>query len=92
MPYVYPDDPLMAGAWASALKWAYSEPDIVAAFERDTGLTPMPARTSGLEAMIDKACGVHAERAEAFVKWFNVNVWGDDPFEPSLSSGRFNAE
>lgn len=81
MKFAYPNDPLMAGAWASAISAAYGTPGIVAAFERDTGLVaPAPAKHA-IDALIDSATGVHEERAHAFVDWFNENIWGEDPFE-----------
>ena len=68
-----PVDPLMAIAWRDCLIWAARQDNIVSAFEADTGMY-LPAST--LDRMIDLATGFNEERAQAFVVWFNKNVWG----------------
>jgi hypothetical protein len=60
----YPDNPIMAGAWYAAVRWAAQEQDAVKAFEADTGRT----------------FKVEDSTIESFVDWFNANVWGEDPF------------
>lgn len=58
MPADTPD--YMAPAWASCMQWAIGEPDILAAYRAETGDRWEPGKT-GLDRMIDKACG--ADRA-----------------------------
>ena len=65
----------MFEAWRDCVVWAIGEPEIVAAFRRDTGNTWAPGR-SGLERMIDAATGVDRDFVEAFIRWANVNIWG----------------
>jgi hypothetical protein len=72
--YAYP-------AWASCLEWAIGKPEIVKAFEEDTGIRS-PRPRNNLDRMIDEATGYDPEQAyqrfaEEFVKWFNVAIWGD---------------
>ena len=63
------------GAWVSCLLWAAGEQEIVNTFYKDTGLR-LTAPRNALDRMIDDATKAHERVAEAFVKWFNVNVWG----------------
>lgn len=70
-----PDCPVMGYMWVGCLKWAVSEPDIVARFQAETGVTI--GRTP-LDRMIDAASGNDAAVVEKFVVWFGVNVWGDE--------------
>lgn len=78
----YPDDPLKAAMWYGMLRHALtSQPKIIAAFTKDTGLA-LPLRPrNAIEVMVDDATRVNHEIVDAFVDWFNTNVWGDDPFE-----------
>lgn len=63
------------GAWASALCAAISTPQMVEAFEKETGLHyELPK--APIEQMIDEATGIQAQFFHAFGKWFNENVWG----------------
>jgi hypothetical protein len=61
--------------WYGCLMWAASEPDILAWFKDDTGIS-YPAARSPLDAMIDKATGYDQSVCRRFVEWFNANVWG----------------
>ena len=63
-------------AWYSCVHWALGEPDIVAAFRRDTGILWNPGK-SGIERMIDKATMADHKFIVAFVAWVNENVWGN---------------
>ena len=65
----------MMEAWLGCLHWAIGEPEILAAFKRDTGLSYSAPRC-GLDAMIDQATGVQEKIIAAFIPWFNENVWG----------------
>jgi hypothetical protein len=66
--YAYP-------AWVSALVAATRNPEILAAFQQDTGCTYIVPRTS-IDRLIDDAAGVTDQLGRAFVEWFNANVWG----------------
>lgn len=77
----YPDNPIMAGAWISAVQWAAREPDALEAFEKATGIKPVFAQSrSPLDKQIDQVTGAENASVEAFVDWFNEHVWGEDPF------------
>lgn len=67
----------MADAWLGCLAWAISERDILARFMAETGVRPA---SSPIARMIDAATGHGDAIPEAFIAWFNANVWGD-PFE-----------
>ena len=67
-------------AWCGSLYWAIGEPDIRAAFEKDSGLH-YSEPTSPIESMIDDATGYPQKYIEAFAEWHDKHVWGD-PFAP----------
>ena len=68
----------MAGAYFSCLRWAITFEPILKRFEDETG-NRVPKSRSGIERMIDEACGFDQYEYffRAFVPWFNENVWGD---------------
>lgn len=69
-------DDFMAVAWAAFLQYAISEPQMIAAFERDTGKKfPLPA-THPLDAMIDVATGYRGSILEDFIRWVTIRHWG----------------
>lgn len=72
-----PADPLMAMAWRGCLEWACGHPEVLKAFEEETGTRYVAPRTP-LDRMIDAATGADESVARAFVQWFNANIWGDD--------------
>lgn len=72
------NNPVMTGAWASFIQWAFSESDIIAAFEAQTGNRLAVARTP-IEAMVDKATGRHEHYIVAFVKWATETMWNGTP-------------
>lgn len=75
-----PDTPeYMRGAWVGALRYAIGAPEILDAFERDTGIHWRHGRTP-IDRMIDEATGADRQFLAAFVTWFNANVWG--PIDP----------
>ena len=78
----YPDDPIAAAFWYGMLRTALVDKGlgIVERFERETGLKMPSKPRSGIETLVDEATGVHREWVDKFVDWFNVNVWGEDPF------------
>jgi len=65
----------MTDAWLSCIHWAISEPEIVAAFRRDTGNRWKPP-VCGIDRLVDDATGTDRAFIESFIKWANVNVWG----------------
>ena len=65
----------MTPAWIGCLRWALSEPEIVAQFREETGNQWTPGRTP-IESMIDDSTGVAHDFIVSFVVWFNFNVWG----------------
>jgi hypothetical protein len=83
----YADSPLDACFWASALRAAIETPEMIKAYESARGVSWLgrDAPRSGLERMVDLACGIGgAIKAQVadFVDWFNEEVWGQDPFAP----------
>lgn len=74
---LYPADTprYMFQAWFDCLHWALGEEGCVEAFRRDTGIGWRPGR-SPIERAIDQATGAERHFFEAFIPWFNVNVWG----------------
>lgn len=70
-------DPLMCGAFLSCCEATIGQPGALEQFEKDTGFKP-PKKRSGIEAMVDKACGYNpmSEFAPKFADWVAENVWG----------------
>jgi hypothetical protein len=74
---------IMEAGWFGFVKWAVTQPDLLAQFTHDTGLNFPAPRRSGLEVMIDAATG-YAEHREAerrqtlerFVEWATETYWG----------------
>lgn len=83
MPADTPD--YLAPAWAGCMSWAAGEPEIVAAFQRETGNKYRPP-TTGLEAAIDKAAGADRAFIEAFIRWANLRIWGPIDGEDSRTA------
>lgn len=73
MPADTPD--YMDGAWLSALYYAIGQPDILKRFSADTNMHWRPG-TTPLDRMIDEVTGAELKFLEAFIPWFNANVWG----------------
>lgn len=77
------DEPIMIQGWIDCLRWALTgdgpASEIRASFESDTGKSiALPA--TPFDRMVDAAVGYDGgvrDYFEAFVPWFNVNVWGD---------------
>lgn len=78
MPAETPD--YLAPAWASCLSWAIHNEDMRIAFQQATGRKWSPPR-SGLDLMIDEATGANRAFIEAYITWFNQNVWGNEPID-----------
>lgn len=78
MPANTPD--FMAHAWVDALRWAIGEEKVLADFRKATGNAWTPPKTP-IDAMVDSASGADKAFIEAFVAWFNENVWGNEPLD-----------
>ena len=75
----------MYTAWRDFINFAWDskEPDLRAAFEAETGTSPLPPHpTSAIEKMIDAATGARDAildaYVEAFVRWATDTQWGWD--------------
>jgi len=79
----YVDDPIMAGAFASFMTWAWDQSELHAAFTEETGVSRTSPPITVMDAMIDEATGVHRDYAERFVAWLIKNHWGEDG-DPAL--------
>jgi hypothetical protein len=75
-------DAVMAAGWLGCVSWALGVPEIVSAFENETGKRFRPPATV-LDRMIDTAaCGVNTQDLawdylSAFAQWVTTNIWGD---------------
>lgn len=65
-------------AFRDFLTWAISEPEMVAAFDRDTGRTLGGKPKNGLEMVIDEATGKLNSDVFAFMLWVTEHHWGID--------------
>jgi hypothetical protein len=80
----------MEAAWRDFVSWAVKQDFLIAAFEAETGrkmLPPAVAR-SGLDAMIDEACGYdpavdYRDVLTEFTIWVSIWEWGESE-SPSL--------
>lgn len=63
----------MRDMYFGCLMWAAGDPNVLAAFVRDTGYRPPQ---SAIARAIDKATGADDALGREFVEWFNANVWG----------------
>lgn len=75
------DDSVMGGAWAGLVCFAAGEPEMRAAFTKETGHDlACLANLSPLERMIDKATDHDRAVLAAFADWVTERLWG--PIEP----------
>jgi hypothetical protein len=65
----------MFDAWVGCIHLALGQPEVLAAFRRETGNKWEPGRAP-LDRMIDDATDANWQFIKAFVKWANVHVWG----------------
>ncbi len=72
-----PDDlpEYLIPAWLGCMRYAISEPEIVAAFREDTGNQWKPPANT-LEALVDSQLNRQEEFLVKFITWANTNVWG----------------
>lgn len=78
-----PADPLEAIAWRDCVRFAIAEPGLLECFEQDTGVV-VTSSCGVLNMLVDEATGANRHVVEAFLGWFNANVWGNHPSaEPS---------
>ncbi len=74
-------DHFMAPAWLGLIRFAATRPDIVADFEKDSGMVfRFPA--SGIEKMIDQTTGYQEDLIFKFAHWITKNLWGDSTRQP----------
>lgn len=73
----------MAPAWFGMVHWAIGEPDIRQRFESESGI-PRPSMT-GINRLIDEACGLPERYVTAFAAWAHKELWGpmDSTEEPT---------
>ena len=77
----YPENPIMAGAWVAAVQHAAGHPGMLAAFKEATGRPfLLAAPRAPIERMVDEATGADVASINDFIDWFNLAVWGEDPF------------
>jgi hypothetical protein len=62
--------------WLGFIRWAWSEKKIRDRFVAETGITLLPPARSGIEALVDDACGVRDSILKAFVKWATIEIYG----------------
>lgn len=66
----------MASAYFGCLMWAIRNTDMVAQFEKESGVKYPPEPKNAMEKMIDDATGVRADYFKRFKEWHDENVWG----------------
>jgi hypothetical protein len=71
----------MIDAWLGCISWAVSRKEITDLFYKETGLPPL-APLGTFASKIDEACGIHESTLKAFIKWVNINYWGNVTDEP----------
>lgn len=75
------NSPIAVSAWVGLINWAVRRPQIVAAFEAETGkrLSISPT-VAALDAAIDRACGVGPDDSalDHFVVWVSDRFWGGE--------------
>jgi hypothetical protein len=69
---------LLEIAWRDFILWCASQPDAVAAFNKQTGRTFLVGNLSPLEVAIDHATGKLGDDTSAFVNWVTETQWGTD--------------
>lgn len=79
MPEDTPD--YMLPAWIGCIHWAISEPDVIHAFEAETGMRYAPPK-SAIDHAVDQASGYSEGFIRRLIEWVNVNVWGPMDGEP----------
>ncbi len=72
-----PSEPLMAQGYVDCLHWALGFDAILEQFRVDTGNKWTPGHTP-LSRAINSATGDGLKFVQAFVPWFDANVWGED--------------
>lgn len=68
----YPHSLALANAWHSAVLFSFTEPDVIYAFEQDTGI-----ELFGAGGQIEE------ETLIEFLTWFNETIWKEDPWDGS---------
>ena len=69
------------GMWGGCMEFLIANEEVRSLFEKETGTPAFSPPRSGIEAMIDSACGVDGESYVAvFCRWATPNYWGDDTY------------
>jgi len=83
-PYGMPE---MGGAWYGCLLWAADKPELVEAFEAETGMTFDAITSKGLARMIDDSTGRTRATVVAWCDWVTRNFWGEaETRQPAVES------
>lgn len=67
--------------WSNFINWAGKQEDICKAFFEDTGIN-LDAKSSPIEAMIDKVVGFRDYQLKRFIVWVSDNYWSDPKDAP----------
>lgn len=70
------DNPIMQGAFAAFMDWAWRQDEFHKAHCKATGCPPMLKVSSPLDDMINQETGYEQQYAESFVKWAIKTKWG----------------
>jgi hypothetical protein len=87
-----PPDWFKESSWLGFISWASKEESLIAQFEEETGKHVIPSGKTGLEIMIDEACGVPAANIQTmkeFVVWVTEAYWGPDELCPAIYFEKF---
>lgn len=68
----------MAPIWLAGVHHGLSSPQIMAAFEAETGMAYRAPRTP-IERAVDEASGYALDVIRAFCQWYTKNYWGEVP-------------
>lgn len=77
--------------WAGFLRFVLEREETRAAFEAETGTRPLAIPRSGIEAMVDEACGIDREAEgqdyiKKFAVWATPLFWGGpEDISPAIS-------
>lgn len=69
---------LNAIAWRDCCLWAFGEPAIRKRFKDEAGIDLDTGSLSPIGRLVDDATGKKPADLNAFVAWFNREIWGED--------------
>jgi hypothetical protein len=70
-----PNNDMDCWFWIGAVRAVLATPALMESFRTETGRTWTPGRTT-IDRLIDDATGADRAFFEAFLTWFNAEVWG----------------